>query len=119
MLEKEKRFTLFYDELEGNDFNLVGKKNANLGEMKKAGIPISPGFAVTIYANDQYLVLTGIKDRITKLIDPPSQVPLEKAQEASRIAMELVETAEMPAVIKDAILADYHKMCDNFGKTVL
>jgi len=116
MLEKEKRFTLFYDELEGNDFNLVGKKNANLGEMKKAGIPISPGFAVTIYANDQYLVLTGIKDRITRLIDPPSQVPLEKAQEASRIAMELVETAEMPAVIKDAILADYHKMCDNFGK---
>jgi pyruvate, water dikinase len=116
MLEKEKRFTLGYDELEGNDFNLVGKKNANLGEMLKAGIPISPGFAITIHANDQYLIMTGIKEQIRKLIDPPiPQVPLEKAQEASKIAMDLIESAEMPAAIGDVILDDYHKMCEKYG----
>ena len=53
MTEKEKRFTLWYDEMDGSDFPLVGKKNANLGEMIKAGIPVSPGFAITIYANDE------------------------------------------------------------------
>ncbi len=117
MTEKEKRFTLGYDELEGNDFNLVGKKNANLGEMLKAGIPISPGFAVTIHANDQFIVMTGIKEQIRKLIDPPDpKVPLEKAQAASKIAMELIESAEMPAAIGDVILSDYHKMCELYGK---
>ncbi|MCX5805596.1 MAG: PEP/pyruvate-binding domain-containing protein [Proteobacteria bacterium] len=119
MLEKEKRFTLGYDELEGNDFNLVGKKNANLGEMLKAGIPISPGFAVTVHANDQYLIMTGIKEKISSLINPPNaQVPLEKAQEASKIAMELIESAEMPAVIGDVILSDYHKMCEKYGNNL-
>jgi pyruvate,water dikinase len=117
MVEKDKRFTLGYDELNDKEFNLVGKKNANLGEMLKAGIPISPGFAVTIHANDQYLVLTGIKEQIRKLIDPPqANIPLEKAQAASKIAMELIESAEMPAAIGDVILADYHKMCEQFGK---
>ncbi|MCX5811518.1 MAG: hypothetical protein NT178_03115 [Proteobacteria bacterium] len=116
MLEKEKRFTLGYDELEGKDFNLVGKKNANLGEMLKAGIPISPGFAVTIHANDQYLIMTGIKEQIRKLIDPPDkQVSFETAKEASKIAMELVENAEIPAAIGDVILSEYHKMCEKYG----
>jgi phosphoenolpyruvate synthase/pyruvate phosphate dikinase len=40
MVPKEERLTIWYDEMDGNDFNLVGKKNANLGEMTKAGIPV-------------------------------------------------------------------------------
>jgi pyruvate, water dikinase len=117
MVEKDKRLTLGYDELNDKEFNLVGKKNANLGEMLKAGIPISPGFAVTIYANDQFLIMTGIKEQISKLVDPPDpKLSLEKAQAASKIAMELIENAEMPAAIGDVILADYHKMCEQFGK---
>ena len=66
MTEKEKRFTLWYDEMDGSDFPLVGKKNANLGEMIKAGIPVSPGYAITIYANDKFLVDTGIKAELEK-----------------------------------------------------
>ena len=37
MTEKEKRFTLWYDDMDGSDFPVVGKKNANLGEMIKGG----------------------------------------------------------------------------------
>ena len=33
MSGKESKLTFWYEELEGDDFNLVGKKNANLGEM--------------------------------------------------------------------------------------
>ena len=63
MEEKEKRLTLWYEETDGKDFPLVGKKNANLGEMIKAGIPVSPGFAITIHANDQFLELRASRGR--------------------------------------------------------
>ena len=38
MSTKEARLAFWYEELEGADFPLVGKKNANLGEMRRAGI---------------------------------------------------------------------------------
>ena len=112
MTGKEQRFTLWYDETEGNDFPLVGKKNANLGEMIKAGIPVSPGFAITIYANDQFLILTGIRERIEKQIEALGQVSFETAKAASAISMELIESAAMPAVLEDDILANYKKLCE-------
>ena len=44
MSDKEQRLSFWYADLEGKDYELVGKKNANLGEMMRAGIRISPGF---------------------------------------------------------------------------
>ena len=33
MPDNDERLVLWYDEMDGNDYPLVGKKNANLGEM--------------------------------------------------------------------------------------
>jgi pyruvate, water dikinase len=112
MGDKETKYILWYDEMEGADFPFAGKKNSNLGEMIKAGIPVSHGFAVTIYANDQFLILSGIKDKIEKQIDSLGQVTYETAKKASAIAMDLIEKATMPAVIEREILDNYKKLCD-------
>jgi pyruvate,water dikinase len=112
MGEKEKKYILWYDEMEGADYPIVGKKNSNLGEMIKAGIPVSHGFAVTIYANDQFLILSGIKEGIEKQIVSLGQVTYETAKKASAIAMELIEKAPMPAVIEREILDNYKKLCE-------
>ena len=45
MSDKESTLLFWYEELEGADFPLVGKKNANLGEMIKVAsgrAPVSP-----------------------------------------------------------------------------
>lgn len=118
MAEREKRFTLWYDEIEGDDYPLVGKKNANLGEMIKAGIPVSPGFSITIYANDLFLILTNIKKELEKQIPKLGEVTFETAKKASEIAMGLIEEAEMPAEIEDDILSNYHKLCERSGVEV-
>jgi pyruvate,water dikinase len=112
MGEKEKRYILWYDEMEGSDYPFVGKKNSNLGEMIKAGIPVSHGFAITIYANDQFLILSGIKSEIEKQIVSLGQVTYETAKKASAIAMDLIEKAPMPAVIEREILDNYKKLCE-------
>ncbi|HEY3278569.1 MAG TPA: PEP/pyruvate-binding domain-containing protein [Syntrophorhabdaceae bacterium] len=112
MEEKEKRLTLWYEETDGKDFPLVGKKNANLGEMIKAGIPVSPGFALTIHANNRFLELTGIKGTIETQIETLGHVTFDTAKHASAIAMELIESAEMPALLEDDILENYDRLCE-------
>ena len=66
MTDKEKRLALWYNELEGKDFPLVGKKNANLGEMLKNNIRISPGFALTLHANEMYINESGIREELDR-----------------------------------------------------
>src|SRR5512135_1559482 len=107
MTEKEKRFTLWYDDMDGSDFPVVGKKNANLGEMIKAGIPVSPGFSITIYANEKFLVDTGIKAELEKQLTELGQVTYESAKKASEMAIGLIESAKVPADVEADILANY------------
>lgn len=68
MHDEDRRLSKHYDELTGRDIHLVGKKNANLGEMLQAGFSISPGFALTTYANDLFMTATGIKDEVARYI---------------------------------------------------
>lgn len=116
MGEQEQKYILWYDEMEGADYPVVGKKNSNLGEMIKAGIPVSHGFAITIYANDQFLILSGIKAEIEKQIVSLGQVTYETAKQASAIAMDLIEKATMPEAIKREILDNYKKLCEKACK---
>ncbi|MBI5440555.1 MAG: PEP/pyruvate-binding domain-containing protein [Deltaproteobacteria bacterium] len=112
MTEKATRLTLWYNELEGNDYELVGKKNANLGEMMKSGIPVAPGFALTLKANDLFMVESGIRDELAKYISGLGEVTLEKSKAAADFATQLIEGATVPAAIVDEVCGEYRKLCD-------
>lgn len=111
MIDKADRITLWYDELEGSDFEYVGKKNANLGEMSRAGIRVSPGFALTLHANDLFITEAGIKAELTKYVGSLGEVTLEKCQRASAFSVALIEEASVPAVIVDDVSQQYEKLC--------
>lgn len=40
--------TAWFEELSRNDVPRAGGKGANLGEMTRAGLPVPPGFVVTV-----------------------------------------------------------------------
>ncbi|MEM4976858.1 MAG: PEP/pyruvate-binding domain-containing protein, partial [Desulfurococcaceae archaeon] len=65
---KENRFVLWLEEVRKEDTPLVGGKNANLGEMIAAGIPVPPGFAVTAYAFKYFLERTGLGEKIYDML---------------------------------------------------
>ena len=50
MSAKAEANVIWFEDLRKDDIPLVGGKNANLGEMISAGIPVPPGFAVTASA---------------------------------------------------------------------
>ena len=112
MVKKDERITIAYDELEGKDYPLVGKKNANLGEMLKADIPVSPGFALTIYANDLFITESGIKDEIAKFIRSLGQVSYENSLKASKFTTNLIEDADIPPIITDEVFREYQRLSE-------
>lgn len=52
------KFILWFEEVDKTSLPLVGGKGANLGEMTKAGIPVPPGFIVSVSAYEFFLMKT-------------------------------------------------------------
>ncbi|MEM2281227.1 MAG: PEP/pyruvate-binding domain-containing protein, partial [Candidatus Bathyarchaeia archaeon] len=61
-METGTELVIWFENLRKSDIPLVGGKNANLGEMMNAGIPVPPGFAVTANAYRRFIEETGIAD---------------------------------------------------------
>ncbi|MEM3936497.1 MAG: phosphoenolpyruvate synthase [Thermofilaceae archaeon] len=119
MKDKATEIILWFEELTKDDVPLVGGKNANLGEMIRAGIPVPPGFAVTAYAYRRFIEETGIKDEIQRIlrerVKPGASAP-EDYIEASREIRELIEKTPMPKDIEEAIRKAYRELCKRLGK---
>jgi pyruvate,water dikinase len=104
---------LWFESLRKTDIPLVGGKNANLGEMTNAGIPVPPGFAITAYAYKVYIEKTGIASKIYEIINLTVTDPNEPRQfeEASKKIRALVESTPMPKEIENAIKSAYEGLC--------
>lgn len=111
MASKSERLTIWYEEVDGSDYTFVGQENANLGEMIKAGAPVSPGFAVTIHAMDTFATGTGIQDQLSGLITGIHEASYEAVKPVSDAATRLIKTTELPCDLQDAIISDYRKLC--------
>jgi len=109
---KEKKLVLWFETVTKDSIPIVGGKNANLGEMIRAGIPVPPGFAVTAQAYKNFITETGIARDIYQTInetvtdtDDPKQY-----EEASKKVRKLIESVEMPQVIEKAIKNAYMEL---------
>ncbi|RLE81942.1 MAG: phosphoenolpyruvate synthase [Thermoprotei archaeon] len=115
--DKFTKIILWFEELTKDDVPIVGGKNANLGEMLRAGIPVPPGFAVTAYAYKRFIEETGIKDKIYEIIrETIREARPEEYQEASRKIRELIERTPMPKDIEEEIRKAYRDLSKRVGK---
>ena len=119
MIAKTEKMILWFDELRKDDIPLVGGKNANLGEMISAGIPVPPGFAITAYTYQQFITTTGIAERIYKIInDNVKDINDPKEYElASEQIRKLIETTAMPVDTIAAIKDSYKKLNKQIGSS--
>jgi pyruvate,water dikinase len=108
---REKRI-LWFDELGKEDIPLVGGKNANLGEMTHAGIPVPPGFAITAEAYREFITQTSIAEKIYKIIEETVTDPNDPKQyeEASKKVRQLIEATPMPSAIEKTIRDAYNEL---------
>ena len=113
MTEMKKDLVILFENLRKTDIPSVGGKNANLGEMINAGIPVPPGFAITAYSYKKFIEETGISEKIYAIINEVVTDPNDPKQYeiASRKTRELIDSTPMPKDIVEAIRQGYRELC--------
>lgn len=104
---------LWFDEL-GKAFNdQFGKKCANLGEMSKMGLPVPPGFALSLEAYEDFMSLTGADKEIKKYLNDVDHgfQSISHFNEASAELRQIVESKEMPQEMREVVLSHYRQLC--------
>jgi pyruvate,water dikinase len=117
--DKTKALVLWFNDVRNTDVSLVGGKNASLGEMINAGLPVPPGFAVTAYSYEKYIqekkiaeqIYKIIKETVTDLNDP------KQYDVASKKIRELIEKTQMPKDIEIAIRTAYKQLNERLDLT--
>ena len=119
VLRKDKKFILWFNELELEDVPIVGGKNASLGEMyrnlTKKGVKVPNGFALTAYAYNYFLEKAKIKDELKKILEGLDTSNMRNLSERGRKARETILRAEFPKELKDEIVFSYKKLCRQYG----
>lgn len=121
MMNKQEKLILWFEEVRKEDVSLVGGKNANLGEMMNAGIPVPPGFAITAYAYKEFITETRIAEKIYEIIkervtDPNNP---EQYEQASKEIRKLIEATPIPKEIENEIKKAYKQLSKKVGVTQL
>jgi pyruvate,water dikinase len=112
---KETRFVLWLDEVRKEDTPLVGGKNANLGEMVAAGIPVPPGFAVTAYAFKYFLEKTGLGEKIYEMLRKLDVNNTRELEETTRKIREMILAQPMPPEVEEEIKKYYYELARKLG----
>ena len=112
MSAKNNELVLWFDVLRNTDVNIVGGKNASLGEMIHAGLPVPFGFAVTAHSYERYIVERKISEQIYTIIKETVTNPNDPRQydTASKRIRELMEKTPMPQDIETAIRRAYAEL---------
>jgi len=110
--EMRKDLVIWFEGLRKTDIPSVGGKNANLGEMINAGLPVPPGFAITAYSYKKFIEETGISAKIYEVINETVTNPDDPAQYelASKKIRELIEATPMPKEVEAAIRNAYEEL---------
>ena len=103
--------TLWLSEIGADDVDRVGGKAASLGELTGAGLPVPDAFVVTAETYRSFVETTGIDETLFAAVDVDTDDSGALAAAAER-ARELILETEMPASVREDILAAYDEMGD-------
>jgi len=115
---KDDKLVMWFDEIELDDIPQVGGKNASLGEMRREltakGVSIPDGFAVTAYAYRYLLDSAGIKDEIENILSDLDTHDIQNLSERGEKVRTLIYNAPLPDDLREAIVEDYQKLCEEY-----
>ncbi len=118
----DEALILWFDEIGIEDVPMVGGKNASLGEMYQhltaKGVAIPHGFAITAYAYRYLLKAAGVEQAIKDALAGLDTSDMRNLQERGAKVRHIIETAEFPDDLRQAIAEGYAKMEEEYGKDV-
>lgn len=105
-------YTLWFDDFEEDHRPRVGGKNASLGTMIAAGLPVPPGFAVTTDAYETLRANPDLHAAVHHHLDDLDHTDTTALQQASAAVRELIEQVPLHDGIATAIRTSYEALCE-------
>lgn len=103
---------LWFSEVGKDDGKYVGGKGANLGELTNAGFPVPGGFIVTAQAYFDFLEKTGLKPKISDILEGLNVEDSKDLQARAVKVQEIIKKADFPEDLAKEIIENYHKLAE-------
>ena len=103
-LEKNaESYVIPFDRIGIRDVPLVGGKNASLGELTRIGIPVPPGFALSVRFYREFLSKSGSTDYIRKQLVGLDVTNVEELQNVGGRIRSKILTSSFPSNLEETI----------------
>jgi len=112
------KWVLWFEELDQECSDWVGKKCANLGEMTKMGMRVPPGFALSIEMYRKFIRDTGAEQEMFRYIEGIGDLKdggITLFEEISQRIQGIIENKEIPPEVADLISSYYEELCQKVG----
>ena len=104
------------------DIDLVGGKNASLGEMlqhlTKLGVNIPNGFVITVNAYQEFIEFNELDEKIRALVQQIDYISVESLRRAGLQIRNLIRNGRFPAVLSNEIINCYYELSEKYGQEI-
>jgi pyruvate,water dikinase len=107
---------VWFDELEGDVRAVAGGKSASLVEMRRAGFPVPPGFAITVAAFERFGEETSVTAEVERIVAMTDLDSMESLRSASEQIEALAAHVRLPAGLLGLIEGAYRRMAREAGE---
>jgi pyruvate,water dikinase len=118
-MKQKAKYIRWYEEISINDVQIVGGKNASLGEMYREltpqGIKIPNGFAVTADAYRHGLRSGGILDKLKETMTGLDKTDVADLARRGKTARDLILGVGIPEDLWGEIRTAYDRLCEEYG----
>lgn len=126
-MEKDRKFILWFDEVNKDDIPLVGGKNANLGEMYQnltnatsqlfpdEHVRVPFGFAVTAYSYRYFIEQNQLDAKIREILQNLNTSDIKQLEDVGRKIRDLIIAAPFPEDLQSSINEAYHLLPQKLG----
>ena len=101
------QYILPFERIGMRDLPSVGGKNASLGELTSMGIPVPPGFALSVAFYRKFIEVNGLKEYISDQLTNLDIGDIEQLQEVGTKIRSKILHSEFPPQLKDAVTTGY------------
>lgn len=100
-------YVIPFDRIGIRDVPLVGGKNASLGELTRIGIPVPPGFALSVVFYREFLNETGLIAHIREQLTGLDTNDVERLQKVGKNIRSKILSSEFPPHLREQIAEGY------------
>jgi pyruvate,water dikinase len=117
------KYIINLNEVSLKDINLVGGKNASLGEMiqniESIGIKVPNGFAVTTNAYRDFIDFNGLQEQVVNLVSGLDDGNLPELRRVGAEVRQLIRNGIFPPKIKEEIRERYQQLSESYGQNMI